>query len=98
MELKKGQAMIKKDVSHKGKVTGHVEVLGFKEDQEGLDLAKTTLTIKDVKDLNRQRVTDNMNSIRVEYTVKPATKAKKLYKDNTGFKEKMDKLLAEFGQ
>ena len=46
------------------KLVGWVQVTVFKEDEAGLAAAKASLTLSDVVDLNRQKVTDAKNNLR----------------------------------
>ena len=60
------------------KLVGWAQVTVFKEDESGLTAAKASLTLSDVVDLNRQKVTDAKNNLRrgtsVMATLKQLTK------------------------
>ena len=60
------------------KLVGWAQVTVFKEDEAGLAAAKASLTLSDVVDLNRQKVTDAKNNLRrgtsVMATLKQLTK------------------------
>ena len=45
---------------------GWSEVTVFQETEEGLQFARETINLTDVKDLNRQRITDTKNNLRRE--------------------------------
>ena len=61
------------------KLVGWAQVTVFKEDEAGLTAAKASLTLSDVVDLNRQKVTDAKNNLRrgtsVMATLKQLTKS-----------------------
>ena len=61
------------------KLVGYANVTIFKEDDAGLAAAKASLTLSDVVDLNRQKVTDAKNNLRrgtsVMATLKQLTKS-----------------------
>lgn len=80
IEIPRGMELVKREVKSGGKVVGTVQVLCFKEDAEGLAIAKAGLTLKHVKDLNRQTVTDYMNSERVVREITPITQARRVRK------------------
>jgi len=46
------------------KLVGWTKVTAFKPNEEGLTAAKQSLTLSDVADLNRQKVTDAKNNLR----------------------------------
>ena len=56
------------------KLVGWAQVTVFKEDEAGLAAAKASLTLSDVVDLNRQKVTDAKNNLRRGTSVMAALK------------------------
>ena len=56
------------------KLVGWAQVTVFKEDEAGLTAAKASLTLSDVVDLNRQKVTDAKNNLRRGTSVMAALK------------------------
>jgi len=57
------------------KLTGYVQVDTFQENEAGLAAAKQSLTLADVIDLNRQKVTDAKNNLRRGTSVMASLKA-----------------------
>jgi hypothetical protein len=98
----KGKVFVEREVKSGGKIVGKVKVLCYKEDAEGLAVAKAELSIDLLKDLNRQTVTDYMNSERVQKEITALTKARRIRKglDKTKqaeFDAKVAALAAQYG-
>jgi hypothetical protein len=47
-----------------GKLVGYTQVTVFKEDEHGLAALKAVLSLSNLKDLNRQKITDAKNNLR----------------------------------
>jgi hypothetical protein len=79
-DLKEGQMVASRSVLSGGKEVTSVDVVVFTEDEIGLALAKSMLTLDMVKDLNRQTITDVMNAARVQKEVTLETKVRRAKK------------------
>ena len=77
------------------RLIGIAKVMGFQETDAGVAYAKGVLTLKDVKDLNRQRLTDCANDMRVGQSTQ--SKLKKLRAANATAKAEIDAIMRKHG-
>ncbi len=95
-DLKDGQVIATRPVMSGGKEVATVDVVVFSEDDKGLALAKSMLNLDMVKDLNRQTITDMMNSARVQREVTLETKVRRAKKSMSKEKQaEIDKQIAK---
>ncbi len=77
------------------KVIGTATCVGFEESSAGIALLKANLTMTDLKNINRQRLTDVANDLRRGQS--PVNKLKKLAAGNEQAKREMDALIKKYG-